>query len=157
MEEMMRECMDSQMEENEREKYQVVELEHQINLGLRNHQAIIENLERQFESLNVKIQPTESLPPTTKTKPRHEVVFKSPPIRNEHNKGDVVFIEEDEIEPILTMPNPIPIKSNSPTISPFLKDCTVHIPYTQEKVFEHDKISSHLGDEELKSIDGVGN
>ncbi|GJU27504.1 hypothetical protein Tco_1166125 [Tanacetum coccineum] len=57
-EEMMREWMTSQTEENEHMKNQVVELENQINQGLRNHQAIIKNLERQFEFL----LPTETLP-----------------------------------------------------------------------------------------------
>ncbi|GJR31072.1 reverse transcriptase domain-containing protein [Tanacetum coccineum] len=51
MEEMMREWMASQTKANERMKNQVVELENQINQGLRNHQAIIQNLERQFEFL----------------------------------------------------------------------------------------------------------
>ncbi|GKD62479.1 hypothetical protein Tco_1299988, partial [Tanacetum coccineum] len=59
-EEMMREWMGRQTEANERMKDQMVKLENQINQGLRNRQAIIENLERQFEYLE-KIQPTESL------------------------------------------------------------------------------------------------
>nr|GEW58195.1 hypothetical protein [Tanacetum cinerariifolium] len=100
---------------------------------------------------------TESLLHTINSKPRHEFVYKPPSIQNEKHKSDVVFIEDDEIEPILTMPNPIPIMSNLPTISPFLKDCTVHIPYTQEKVFEDDKMSSHVCDEELNAVIGVGN
>ncbi|GJX61922.1 hypothetical protein Tco_0294822 [Tanacetum coccineum] len=108
MEEMMREWMASQTKANERMKNQVVELENQINQGLRNHQAIIQNLERQFEHL-VKKQPSKSLPRATNTKPRHEI------------------------------------------------DCTVHIPYTQEKVFEHDEISNHVGDKELISFVGIGN
>ncbi|GKB64609.1 reverse transcriptase domain-containing protein [Tanacetum coccineum] len=58
MEEMMREWMASQKKVNERMKNQMVELENQINQGLRNHQAIIQNLERQFEFL----LPTETLP-----------------------------------------------------------------------------------------------
>ncbi|GKA60420.1 hypothetical protein Tco_0759827 [Tanacetum coccineum] len=92
MEEMMKEWMASQMEVNERMKNQVVELENQINQGSRNHQAIIQNLERQFEHL-VKIQPSKSLPRTTNTKPRHEFFYKPPSIRNDDNKGDVKFIE----------------------------------------------------------------
>ncbi|GKG59779.1 hypothetical protein Tco_0607407, partial [Tanacetum coccineum] len=51
MEEMMREWIASQMEANERMKDQMVELQNRINQGLRNHQAIIQNLERQFEYL----------------------------------------------------------------------------------------------------------
>ncbi|GJZ05688.1 hypothetical protein Tco_0539481 [Tanacetum coccineum] len=73
------------------------------------------------------------------------------------SKGDVKFIEVDETQPVPTMPNPDPIMSNSPTVSPFLKDCIVHIPYTQEKVFEHDEISNHVGDKELISFVGIGN
>ncbi|GKB54494.1 reverse transcriptase domain-containing protein [Tanacetum coccineum] len=155
-EEMMREWMASQTEANERMKNQVVELENQINQGSRNHQAIIQNLERQFEHL-VKIQPSKSLPRTTNTKPRHEFVYKPPLIRNNDNKGDVKFIEVDETQPVPTMPNPNPIEANSPTVSPFLKDCTVHIPYTQDKVFEHDEISNHVGDKELISFVVIGN
>ncbi|GJZ96272.1 peroxidase 60-like protein [Tanacetum coccineum] len=71
--------------------------------------------------------------------------------------GDVKFIEEEETEPNPTMPNPNLIMSNSPTVSPFLKDFTVHIPYTQKKVFEYDEISNHVGDKELISFDGIGN
>nr|GEY24007.1 hypothetical protein [Tanacetum cinerariifolium] len=70
--EMMREWMARYTEANERMKDQVVELEKQISQGLRNRQAIIENLERQFAYLE-KIQPAESLPHTTNTKPRHEL------------------------------------------------------------------------------------
>ncbi|GJT50640.1 hypothetical protein Tco_0976797, partial [Tanacetum coccineum] len=69
-EEMMREWMASQTKANERMKNQVVELENQINQGLRNHQEIIQNLERQFEFL----LPTKTFPPTTNMKPRHEIV-----------------------------------------------------------------------------------
>ncbi|GJT86563.1 hypothetical protein Tco_1068280 [Tanacetum coccineum] len=58
---MMREWMTRQMEANEDIKNQVVELENRINQGLRNHQGIIQNLERQFEYLE-KIQPSESFP-----------------------------------------------------------------------------------------------
>nr|GEZ61043.1 hypothetical protein [Tanacetum cinerariifolium] len=55
MEEMMREWMARQTEANERMKNQVVELERKINQGLRNRQAIIENLERQFKFLTRRI------------------------------------------------------------------------------------------------------
>ncbi|GJY67627.1 reverse transcriptase domain-containing protein [Tanacetum coccineum] len=65
--------------------------------------------------------------------------------------------EEEENEPNPTMPNPNLIMSNSPNVSPFLKDCTVHIPYTQEKVFKHDKISNHVDDKELISFVGIEN
>ncbi|GKE21622.1 hypothetical protein Tco_1433134 [Tanacetum coccineum] len=150
---MMREWMASQTKANERMKNQVVELENQINQGLRNHQAIIQNLERQFEFL----LPTEILPPTKNMKPRHEIVYKIPSIQNDNDKGDVKFNEEEETEPNPTMPNPNLIMSNSPTVSPFLKDCTVHILYTQAKVFEHDEISNQVGDKELLSIVGIGN
>ncbi|GJW98565.1 reverse transcriptase domain-containing protein [Tanacetum coccineum] len=134
----------------------VVELERQINKGLRNRQAIIQNLERQFESLNEKDQHFDSLPRTKNTKPRHEIVYKPPSIRNENNKGDVAAIEEDAIKHIPTMPNPSLIKSNSPTVSPFLKDSTVHIPYMNAKTFADDVLSNHVGDKEFKSIDGIG-
>nr|GEW09856.1 reverse transcriptase domain-containing protein [Tanacetum cinerariifolium] len=60
------------------------------------------------------------------------------------------------IKPIPTMPNSNLISSNSPTISPFLKDCTVHIPYMNGKTFTDDVLSNHVGDKELKLIDGVG-
>ncbi|GJU70764.1 hypothetical protein Tco_1262169 [Tanacetum coccineum] len=115
MEEMMREWMASQTKANEHMKNHVVELKNQINQGLRNHQAIIQYLERQFEFL----LPTESLPRTTNTKPRHEFVYKPPSMRNDDNKGDVKFIEVDETQPVPTMPNPNPIKANSPTVSPY--------------------------------------
>ncbi|GJY59072.1 hypothetical protein Tco_0458964 [Tanacetum coccineum] len=55
------------------------------------------------------------------------------------------------------MPNPNLIMFKSSTVSPFLKDCTVYIPYTQEKVFEHSEISNHVGDKELISFVGIGN
>ncbi|GJU21301.1 hypothetical protein Tco_1154643 [Tanacetum coccineum] len=110
--------------------------------------------------LDKKILRSESLPHTTNAKPRHKFIYKTPSIRNENDKGDVKFIEKDETQPIPIMPNPNPIMFNSPTMSPFLKDCTVHIPYTQgltkENVFEHDEMSNHVGDEELNLIDGVG-
>ncbi|GKD17864.1 reverse transcriptase domain-containing protein [Tanacetum coccineum] len=152
-EEMMREWMDSQTKANERTKNQVVELENQINQGLRNHQTIIQNLERQFEFL----LPTKTFPPAINTKPRHDNVYNIPLIRNNNDKGDVKFIEEEETEPNPTMLNLNLIMSNSPTVSLFLKDCTVHIPYTQEKVFEHGEISNHVGDKELISYVGIGN
>ncbi|GJR84027.1 hypothetical protein Tco_0154812 [Tanacetum coccineum] len=60
--------------------------------------------------------------------------------------------EEEETEPNLNL-----IMSNSLTVSPFLKDCTMHIPYTQEKVFENDEISNHVGDKELISFVGIEN
>ncbi|GJZ68814.1 hypothetical protein Tco_0632364 [Tanacetum coccineum] len=130
----------------------VVELERQIDQGLRNRLAIIENLERQFEYL-VKILQTESLPRTIDSKTRHEFVYKPPSIRNENDKGDVAAIEEDAINPIPTMPNPNLIKYNSP----FLKNSTVHIPYTNAKTFADDVLLNNVGDKELKSIDDVGN
>nr|GEX21204.1 hypothetical protein [Tanacetum cinerariifolium] len=68
---------------------------------------------------------------------------------NENDKGDVA------IEPIPTIPNPSLIKSNSPTVSPFLKDCTMRIPYTNAKTFASDVSMNNVGDKELKSIDGV--
>ncbi|GKB02746.1 hypothetical protein Tco_0830835, partial [Tanacetum coccineum] len=64
--------------------------------------------------------------------------------------------EENEIKPIPTMPNPNPIKSDSPIVSPFLKDCTVHIPYTNTKTFVDNVLPNHVGDEEFKSIGGIG-
>ncbi|GKC63555.1 hypothetical protein Tco_1096153 [Tanacetum coccineum] len=154
-EEMMNEWMARQTEVNERMKNQVVELENRINQGLRNRQAIIENLERQCKYLNEKDRRSESLPHTTNTKPRHEIVYKTPSIQNKNDKGDVELIEEDEIKPIPTMPNLSLIMSNSPTVSPFLKDCTVHIPYMNAKTFADDVLLNHVGDKELKSIDGV--
>ncbi|GJT48891.1 hypothetical protein Tco_0975048 [Tanacetum coccineum] len=60
-------------------------------------------------------------------------------------------IEEDEIKPILIEPNPSPINSNFLTISPSLKDFTVHIPYTNVKTFKDDVLPNHVGDKELKS------
>nr|GEU67578.1 hypothetical protein [Tanacetum cinerariifolium] len=88
---------------------------------------------------------------TTNTKPRHEFVYKPPSIQNENDKGDVKFIEDDDNKPIPTMPNPSLIKSNSP----FLKDCNVHIPYTNAKMFADDVLLNHVGDKEFKSINGV--
>ncbi|GJU17091.1 hypothetical protein Tco_1145057 [Tanacetum coccineum] len=120
-EEMMREWMANQIEANEDMKNQVVELEHQIIQGLRNHQMIIQNLEWQVKYL-----------------------------------GDVKFIEEDETQPFPTMLSSNLIHSNSPTVSPFLKDSAVHIPYTNAKTFADDVLLNHVGDKELKSYDGVG-
>ncbi|GJR13033.1 hypothetical protein Tco_0795685 [Tanacetum coccineum] len=148
-EEMMREWMARQTEANEKMKNQVVELEHQINQELRNHQAIIQNLEKQ-------ILQTESLPRITNTKLRHEFVYKSPSIRNENDKGDVEVIKENETLPIPTMSNPSPIMTNSPTVSSFHEDCIVHIPYMNAKMFADDVLLNHAGGEELNSIDGVG-
>ncbi|GJX44141.1 hypothetical protein Tco_0260817 [Tanacetum coccineum] len=146
--------MASQTEANERMKNQVVELENQINQGLRNHQAIIQNLERQFEHL-MKIHPSKFLPRTTNIKPRHEIVYKIP--SNDNNKGDVKFNKEEETEPNPTMPNPNPIEDNSPTLSPFPKDCTMHIPYTDAKTFADIVSLNHVGEKEFKSIvsDGI--
>ncbi|GJX81798.1 hypothetical protein Tco_0331279 [Tanacetum coccineum] len=137
-------------------KDKVVELENQINQGFRNRQAIIKNLERQFDYLNEKIQPTKFLPRTTNSKQRHEFVYKQPSIRNENDKGDVAFIEEDEVKPIPTMPNPSLIESNSPTISPFLKDSTLHIPYTNAKTFVGNVLPNNVCDKELKLFVSVG-
>ncbi|GKC87495.1 hypothetical protein Tco_1148144 [Tanacetum coccineum] len=152
--EMMREWMASQMKANERMKNQVAELENQVNQGLRNHQAIIQNLERQFEFL----LPTKTLPPATNTKPRHEIVYNIPSIRNNNDKGDVKFIEVDETQPVPTMPNLNLIEANSPIVSPFSKDCTMHIPYTDAKTFADVVLLNHVGEKELKSIvgDGIG-
>ncbi|GJT19256.1 hypothetical protein Tco_0877962 [Tanacetum coccineum] len=55
------------------------------------------------------------------------------------------------------MPNPNLIHSNSPTVSPFLKDCTMNIPYANAKMFADDVLLNHVGGEELNSIDGIGN
>ncbi|GJS55036.1 reverse transcriptase domain-containing protein [Tanacetum coccineum] len=150
-EEMMREWMTSQTEANERMKNQVVELKNQINQGLRNHQSIIQNLERQFRFL----LPTESLPRTTNTKLRHEFVYKPPSIRNNNDKGDVKFIKVDETQLFPTMPNPNPIEANSPTVSPFPKDFTMHILYTDAKSIDDVVLLNHVGEKEFKSI--VGN
>ncbi|GJT66058.1 hypothetical protein Tco_1017538 [Tanacetum coccineum] len=91
------------------------------------------------------------------SKNSHEFVYTPPSIRNENDKGDVEFIEEDKTQPIPTMPNLNPINSSSPTISPFLKDSTVHIPYTNAKTFVDNILLNHVGDEELSLIDGVRN
>ncbi|GKC18612.1 hypothetical protein Tco_1020762 [Tanacetum coccineum] len=109
-----------------------------------------ERMKNQFEYLK-KIPQTKSLPRSTNTKPRHEFVYKPPSIRNDNDNGDV------KIKPIPTMPNPYQIHSNSPTVSPFLKDCTMHIPYMNAMTFADDVLPNHVGDKELKSIDGVGN
>ncbi|GJR14690.1 hypothetical protein Tco_0797342 [Tanacetum coccineum] len=149
--------MASQMEANDDMTNQVVELERQIMQELRNHQAMIKDLERQFEYFQEKSRRTTSLPRTINTKPRHEFVYKPPSNQNEINKGDVLFIKEDEIEHIPTMPKPNPIMSNSPSVSPILKGSNMHTPYTQENVFEHNEISNHVGDKELISFGGIGN
>nr|GEV62109.1 hypothetical protein [Tanacetum cinerariifolium] len=135
----------------------MLELESQINQGLRNRQAIIENLERQFKYLNEKVHRNESLPRTINTIQRQEFFYKPPSIQNEHDKVNVEFIEEDDTEPIPTVPNPNLINYNSPTVSPFLKDCTVHIPYMNVKTFADDVLLTHIGDEKLKTNGGDGN
>ncbi|GJS07145.1 reverse transcriptase domain-containing protein [Tanacetum coccineum] len=122
---------------------------HDQNSKILNRQASIKNLKRKFEYLK-KIQPSKSLPRTTYTKPRHEFVYKPPLIRNENDKGDVEFIKEDETQPIPTIPNSSLINSNSPTVSPYLKDCTVHIPYTNANTFADDVLPNHVGDKEFK-------
>ncbi|GJS74867.1 hypothetical protein Tco_0707708 [Tanacetum coccineum] len=152
---MMKEWMARKTEANERMKDQVVELERKINQGLRNRQAIIKNLERQFKYIE-KTQHTKFLPRTKNTKSRHEFVYKPPSVQNENDKGDVKFIEEDAIDPIPTMPNPKIVNSNSPTVTPFIKDFTVHIPYRNVKTFTDDVLLNTIGDEQLNSIDGVG-
>ncbi|GJW94443.1 hypothetical protein Tco_0174115 [Tanacetum coccineum] len=154
-EEMVREWMARQMKANKHMKNQVVELENRINQGLRNRQAIIENLKRKFEYLE-KIQPAKSIPHTTNTKSRHEFVYKPPSIRNEKDKDDVKAIEEDKTKPIPTMPNSDLINSNLPTVSPFLEDCTVYIPYTNAKTFADNVLLNHVSGDELNLIDGVG-
>ncbi|GJX53146.1 hypothetical protein Tco_0281515 [Tanacetum coccineum] len=120
MEEMMREWMARQTEENERMKNQVVELERKIGQGLRNRQAIFKNLERQLEFLEKKIWRAKPLPHSTYS---NRITFE--------------------------------IYSNSPTVSPFLKDCTMHIPYTNVKTFANEVLANHVGDKELKSFDGI--
>nr|GEU83144.1 hypothetical protein [Tanacetum cinerariifolium] len=105
---------------------------------------------------NQKILRTESLPRTTNYKLRHEFVYKTPSIQNENDKGDVKAIEADKIEPISTMPNPNLIKSNSPTVTTFLKHSTVHIHYTNAKTFADDVSMNNVGDKEFKSFDGIG-
>ncbi|GJX25704.1 hypothetical protein Tco_0232000 [Tanacetum coccineum] len=150
------ENQEEEIEANERIKNKVVELESQINQGLRNRHAIIENLKRQFEFLEKEIFCTDSLPRTTNTKPGHEFVYKPPLIQNDNDKGDVEFIEEDKIKPTLIVPNPILIKSNSPIVPNFFKDCTVHIPYTNAKTFSDNVLLNHVGDKELKSMDDIG-
>nr|GEX46791.1 hypothetical protein [Tanacetum cinerariifolium] len=89
MGEMLKEWMARQTEANERMKEKVVELENQINQGLRNRQAIIKNLERQIKYLK-EIQPTKSLSPNAK--PRHEFVYKPPSTRNENVKDCTMYI-----------------------------------------------------------------
>ncbi|GJT37243.1 hypothetical protein Tco_0937108 [Tanacetum coccineum] len=82
---------------------------------------------------------------------------KTPSFRNENDKGNVKAIEAGKTKLIPTMPNPNCINPNSPTVSPFLKDSTVHIPYTNAKMFADVVLPNHVGDKELKSIDGVRN
>ncbi|GJU37038.1 reverse transcriptase domain-containing protein [Tanacetum coccineum] len=99
--------------------------------------------------------PIKFLPRTTNIKPRHEIVYNIP--SNDNNKGDVKFNKEEETEPNPTMPNPNPIEDNSPTLSPFPKDCTMHIPYTDAKTFADIVSLNHVGEKEFKSIvsDGI--
>nr|GEU72993.1 hypothetical protein [Tanacetum cinerariifolium] len=99
--------------------------------------------------------PTKSLPCTINTKPRHEFIYKAPSIHNENDKGDVAFIEEGVIKPIPPIPNPILIKSNSLTVSPFLKDCIVLIPYMNAKMFADNVLLNTVSDKELQSYDGI--
>ncbi|GKA79889.1 hypothetical protein Tco_0786485 [Tanacetum coccineum] len=56
------------------------------------------------------------------------------------------------------MPNSNPIEGNSPTISPFPKDSTMHIPYTDANTFADVVLLNHVGEKEFKSIvgDGIG-
>ncbi|GJV57448.1 hypothetical protein Tco_1458453 [Tanacetum coccineum] len=54
------------------------------------------------------------------------------------------------------MPNPDPIEANSPTISPFPKDCTVHIPYTDAKTFADIVLLNQVGEKETRLIVGDG-
>ncbi|GKF32630.1 hypothetical protein Tco_0102428 [Tanacetum coccineum] len=65
--------------------------------------------------------------------------------------------QEDDSQPIPTIPNLNPVMSKSLTVSPFLKDCIMHIPYTTVKMFADNVLSNYVGGEELNSIDGVGN
>nr|GEU85033.1 hypothetical protein [Tanacetum cinerariifolium] len=58
--------------------------------------------------------------------------------------------------PFQTMPKPSSIVSNSPNVSPFLKNCTMRIPYMNSKTFADDTLSNHVGDKELKSYEGIG-
>ncbi|GKF48543.1 hypothetical protein Tco_0141794, partial [Tanacetum coccineum] len=108
-----------------------------------------------FEYLE-KIKQTKSLPHTTNTKLRHESVYKSPSIQKENDKGDVKSIKEYKIKHIPTMPKLNPINSNTLTVLPFLKDCTVHISYTNAKTFTNDVLLNDVGGEELRSMDGGG-
>ncbi|GKA20177.1 hypothetical protein Tco_0700166 [Tanacetum coccineum] len=54
------------------------------------------------------------------------------------------------------MPNPNPIEANSPTVSPFPKDCIVHILYTDVKIFADIILLNHIGEKEFKLIVGDG-
>nr|GEX65221.1 hypothetical protein [Tanacetum cinerariifolium] len=64
--------------------------------------------------------------------------------------------QEDKTQPIPTMPNLSPIKSKSPTLTTFHKDCIMHVPYTNVKTFAHDVLLNQSSDEEVKSINEVG-
>ncbi|GKC22615.1 hypothetical protein Tco_1024765 [Tanacetum coccineum] len=70
---------------------------------------------------------------------------------NEHMNNQV-----DETQPVPTMPNLNQIKANLPTVSPFPKDCTVHIPYMNAKTFADVVLLNHVGEKEFKSIVGNG-
>ncbi|GJZ15095.1 hypothetical protein Tco_0550772 [Tanacetum coccineum] len=78
--------------------------------------------------------------------------------KNDNNKGDIKFIKVDETQPVPTMSNPNPIEANSLTVSSFLKDCTMHIPYTDVKTFADVVLLNQVGEKEFKSIvgDGIG-
>ncbi|GJX88322.1 reverse transcriptase domain-containing protein [Tanacetum coccineum] len=130
---------------------------HASQIYMSDDTSMCDPMEANYVEYLEKTQRTKSLPRTKTTKPKHEFVYKPPSIQNENDKGDVKFIEEDETQPFPTMPNPNPITSNSPTLPPFLKDCTVHIPYTNAKTFADVVLSNHVGDKELKFISGVGN
>nr|GEV27449.1 hypothetical protein [Tanacetum cinerariifolium] len=108
------------------------------------------------ERIKGETQRSKSFPHTTNSKPRHEFVYNTPLVRNKNDKGNVEFIQEDETQPFQTMPKPSPIVSNSPNVSPFLKNCTVRIPYTNSKTFADDALPNHVGDKELKSYEGIG-
>ncbi|GKD66523.1 hypothetical protein Tco_1308631 [Tanacetum coccineum] len=81
-----------------------------------------------------------------------------PQSENDDKQGDVKFIKVDETQPVPTMPIPNPIEANSPTVSPFPKDCTVYIPYIDAKMFSVVVLLNHVGKKEFKLIvgDGIG-
>ncbi|GJZ13039.1 hypothetical protein Tco_0548269 [Tanacetum coccineum] len=54
------------------------------------------------------------------------------------------------------MPNPNPIMSNSPTLSSFLKDCTMHISYKNAKMFADNVLPNYVGGEEFNKFDDIG-